>query len=401
MKIQGKATLQGTSRYRDKHQSNCHIKHFHQANEIIASSIGIGTHLGESNIQTNTLVTEAIIESVCHGINLIDSAISYRNQQGECSVAKAIHHLINSGKIQRDELIICTKGGILSEKTSQYLDWFDRHYIQNSNSKISKTDLIQYENEKYHCIHPEYLRDQISWSLDNLGIETIDTYYIHNPEIQLSETAPDILYDRLQSAFEVMEEEVARGRIAAYGLSTWDGFRVPSTSREHLNLERIKSIAQKISGDNKDNFKFIQFPLNIAMPEALLAPTQNIGGEQIPLLEAAYRLGLMSIASASLCQAEVIGQIPETIASSFGKDFRTDCQRALQYARSTPGILSALVGMKSSAHLEENLNVTAYLPMEKSKFKELTYAIVEVLKSMGLDSNDWTFNLSNLSSNLK
>ncbi len=38
----------------------------------------------------------------------------------------------------------------------------------------------------------------------------------------------------------------------------------------------------------------------MGMPEALTAPTQNVAGELVPVLGASYRLGLTSIASASL-----------------------------------------------------------------------------------------------------
>lgn len=81
MKLSGKATLEGTTRYKERHQKTCAVDHFREGNGIITSSIGIGTHLGESDEQTDSLVTEAIIESVRGGINLIDSAIVYRDRR--------------------------------------------------------------------------------------------------------------------------------------------------------------------------------------------------------------------------------------------------------------------------------------------------------------------------------
>ncbi|MDZ8262376.1 aldo/keto reductase [Nostoc sp. ChiQUE01b] len=388
-----KATAEGTRRYREKHRKYCAPDHFREAGELIVSSIGLGTYLGENDEQTNALVTKAVIESVRRGVNLIDSAIVYRDRQAERSVGKAVRHLLESGEVLRDELIICTKGGILPHVTSDPADWFCQHYIEQSISAISVTDLI----DRRYCIHPEYLQDQLNWSLENLGVQTIDVYYIHNPEKHLSEITPDILYERLRAAFEVMEDAVDTGKIAAYGLATWEGFRVPPTSREHLDLARVKSIAQEVSGNKEDSFRFIQFPLNMVMPEALLAPTQNVKGEHVSLLEAAYRLGIIPIASGSIYQAQVVGQIPEKISSAFGKNFRTDCQRALQYTRSAPGLLTALVGMKAPEHVEENLAITAFPSLKREKFQELTHAIVEVLKSMPIDSDNWTFDLSNLS----
>lgn len=389
--IPGKATAEGTRRYRERHRKYCAPDHFREAGELIASSIGLGTYLGEPDEETNALVTKAVVQSVRRGVNLIDSAIVYRDQQGERSVGKGVRRLVESG-VLRDELIICTKGGILPHITSDHADWFCKHYIEQSNSAISMTDLIH----KRYCIHPEYLRDQLDWSLENLGVQTIDVYYIHNPERLLCEITPDILYERLRAAFEVMEDAVDTGKIAAYGLATWEGFRVPPTSREHLDLGRVKSIAREVSGNKEDRFRFIQFPLNMVMLEALLAPTQNIEGEHVSLLEAADRLGIIPIASGSIYQAQVVGQIPEQISSAFGNDLRTDGQRALQYTRSAPGLLTALVGMKAPEHIEENLTITAFPSLKREKFQELTHSIVEVLKSMPIDGVNLTFDLSNL-----
>jgi hypothetical protein len=40
----------------------------------------------------------------------------------------------------------------------------------------------------------------------------------------------------------------------------------------------------------------------------------------------------------------------------------TDAQRAIQFARSAPGIVSALTGMSNPAHVNENLGVAAVAP---------------------------------------
>jgi len=42
--------------------------------------------------------------------------------------------------------------------------------------------------------------------------------------------------------------------------------------------------------------------------------------------------------------------------------FAADSQRSIQFARSTPGVTAALVGMKRVGHVEENLGVAAHPP---------------------------------------
>jgi aryl-alcohol dehydrogenase-like predicted oxidoreductase len=373
--IAGRATAEGTQRYKQRHSQNCAADYFREANSLVASSIGIGTYLGEPDEFTDTLVTAAVIESVQQGANLIDSAINYRYQHGELSVGKAIQQLVASGDVSRDELIICTKGGVLPCPNPNYADWFYRHYVEPNNSTVSMADLAQ---ERY-CIHPEYIQDQLNKSLANLGIQTIDVYYIHNPEKQLSKVEPDIFYNQLRRVFEVMENAVLVGKIANYGLATWNAFRVPPTQSDYIDLSRAKSIAREVAGNRDDRFRFIQFPLNMAMPEALLSSTQMLEGEQISTMEAADRLGIAAIASKSICQAQVVGQIPENIAFAFGDRLRTDCQRALHYTRSAPGLLSALVGMKTPKHIRENLAIAAIPQLEKANFQKLTHLIAQRL----------------------
>jgi aryl-alcohol dehydrogenase-like predicted oxidoreductase len=49
----------------------------------------------------------------------------------------------------------------------------------------------------------------------------------------------------------------------------------------------------------------------------------------------------------------------------------TDAQRALQFVRSTPGITTALVGMRRRAHAEENLEVARRPPATQEEYLRL------------------------------
>ncbi|WP_445240985.1 aldo/keto reductase [Microcoleus vaginatus] len=245
--IAGRATAEGTRRYRERHNKNCAADHFRETGSLVASSIGIGTYLGEPDEYTDTLVASAVVESVRRGTNLIDSAINYRYQYGERSVGKAIRRLLESGEASRDELIICTKGGVVPHPTPNHVEWFYQQYVEPNNSTVSMADLAA---ERY-CIHPEYIQDQLNRSLANLGIETIDVYYLHNPEKLLSKVEPDTFYHRLREVFEVFEKAVLAGKIANYGLATWNAFRVPPTERNHIDLARAKSIAREVAGKQR------------------------------------------------------------------------------------------------------------------------------------------------------
>jgi len=156
----------------------------------------------------------------------------------------------------------------------------------------------------------------------------------------------------VREAFGALEGQVKRGTIGVYGCATWSGFRVPSEAKNHLSLEELVSIAREVGGA-KHHFKLIQLPINLAMTEAVRLPTQCLGGDQISLLEAARRLGISVIASATLMQSQLTRSLPKQVHAAF-PGFKTDARRAIAFTQSLP-VAAALVGMKSRVHLEENL----------------------------------------------
>src|SRR5712691_10786627 len=119
-------------------------------------------------------------------------------------------------------------------------------------------------------------------------------------------------------------------------------------------------VAKEVGGD-KHHFRFIQLPLNLAMPEALFFQNQKLGDEYVSVLEAAEALGVTSIASGSILQGQVSRGLPEAIREPLGS-LATDAQTGIQFVRSAPGIATALVGMSRVAHVEENLQVAAVAP---------------------------------------
>ena len=61
------------------------------------------------------------------------------------------------------------------------------------------------------------------------------------------------------------------------------------------------------------------------------------------------------VCSGPLLQGKVLSRpLPEHLRQPF-HGLRKDSQRALQFVRSAPGVTTALCGMKSKAHVLENL----------------------------------------------
>jgi aryl-alcohol dehydrogenase-like predicted oxidoreductase len=350
------ATPEGTDRYQKRFANMIPPTHFRRLGELSLSSIGLGTYLGNSDSATDRLYLEAITLALELGCNVIDTAINYRCQRSERVIGQAISELIRVGKLQRNEVVVSTKGGFLPYDGAPTIDpWA---YIQESfivPGVFTSQDLVA----GCHCMTPRYIQHQLDQSLKNLGMSCIDIYYLHNPETQLEQIAPEEFYRRIRSVFEVLEENVRLGKIRMYGTATWEGYRRAPTVRGYLSLEKMVELAKEVGGEGH-HFKVIQLPYNLALPEAFFSKNQCIGELEMSLLDAAKHLGIYVTASAAVNQRHLTKELTPQVREAF-PGLETDAQRAIQFVRSTPGIGTALVGMKQVAHVEENLKV-AQLP---------------------------------------
>lgn len=315
------ATPEGTSLYRERFADRLAPNHFREQHGLVLSSIGIGTYLGNPDEATDLGYTHSVVRAVQLGVNVIDTAANYRFQRSERSIGEALKILTNEHGIAREELVICTKGGYLPfdgappQSVARYV-----------NETFVKPGIASFEDivGGGHCMTPSYLQSQIDQSLRNMGIECVDVYYIHNPESQLPHVSEQEFYARLKRAFERLEENRRQGKLAHYGVATWNGFRMPPDSGQHHSLARMVELAREVSGE-QHGFHFIQLPFNVRMPEATT------------VIEEAQQLGVSVVTSASLLQ----GRIPP--------------QTAIEFVRSTTGITTALIGMSRVDHVEENL----------------------------------------------
>jgi aryl-alcohol dehydrogenase-like predicted oxidoreductase len=358
------ATQEGTTRYKERFRGLAAEGHFRQMENLVMSSLGIGTYLGQANDTTDASYTAAIVAAVESGINLIDTAINYRLQRSERSIGTALRVLGRKG-ISRDEIIVCTKGGYLTPDGAMPADanrYFFEEYLQKG--IFTAKDIAAGS----HCMTARFLENQLARSLRNLQVDCVDVYYLHNPETQLSEIAPEEFLKRVREAFVFLESAVAGGKIQFYGMATWNGFRQEKSARDSLQLAQFAAIAQEIAGE-RHHFRFVQLPFNLAMTEALTMGNQTMGSEQKTAMEAASALGITLIASASLLQGQVAQNLPGFVAEAMG--LQNDAERALQFARSAPGITAALVGMSRTAHVEANTRLIEEPPAGMEQFSRL------------------------------
>jgi aryl-alcohol dehydrogenase-like predicted oxidoreductase len=364
--IAGAATFAGTERYASRIGGRLPADHFRRLDGgPRTSSLGIGTYLGKEDAATDLAYQKAVTRALERGINVIDTAINYRFQRSERAIGAALEEAIGRGLVARDEIIVATKGGFIPFDGRMPADpgaYFTETYLKPG---IVRPDDVA----GMHCMTPRYLSDQIDRSRKNLGLATLDIYYLHNPESQLETVARADVLDRLRQAFEGLEQAVSDGRIARYGTATWNGFRVDPGTPGYLSLEEVVTAAHDAGGADH-HFKVIQLPYNLAMTEAFTRATQRVGADLVTVVEAARRLKLYVMASASVHQGQLTRNLPPVVAG-FLPGLETDAQRALQFVRSTPGIGTALIGMKSTEHVEENAFVSGVRPLPGADFARL------------------------------
>lgn len=340
MPLPNHATPEGTARYAERFATRAAPNHFRLQQGLTLSSIGIGTYLGNADEATDLNYANAVTRAVGSGVNVIDTAANYRFQRSERSIGRALKTLTTQG-FSREELLICTKGGYLP---------FDGAPPRNIRDYVAETfvkpGIASFDDfVGSHCMTPSYLQNQLDQSLRNMDLETVDVYYVHNPESQLDHVSEQEFFHRIALAFERLEENRKQGKLQFYGVATWNGFRAALDSGKHHSFVRMVEIARQVGGDDH-GFRFIQLPVNLAMPVSLL--NETVDGEPMNIAEAAARLGVTVIASGSMLQGQ-LGVSPHS---------------AIQFVRGERGITTALVGMSRVEHVDENLQLVKLNPDE-------------------------------------
>ena len=351
------ATKEGTLRYKEKLGDLVSHDHFREIQDLWISSIGFGSYLGNHDDATDISYQNALKLAIGLGCNHIDTAINYRFQRSERAIGSALETVFNEGNFSRDQLIIATKGGYIPFDCKPPCDirkYLDENFLEPGIATLD--DIVS----GMHCMTPKYIANQLETSLDNLRLESIDIYYLHNPEEQLRELSKEEFNRCMINVFELLEMKVSDGKIRMYGTATWNGYRQEAKHDSGLSLPEFVRLAEKIAG-KEHHFKVIQLPFNLAMIEPLILRNQSLNGEMLTVLESARRLGVTVIASSSLLQRQLTRNLPDFIGKHL-RDLDTDAQRAVQFVRSTPGITSALVGMSNMNHVEENMSVAKLRP---------------------------------------
>lgn len=303
------------------------------------SRIELGTHLGDVSDEVSDQYQLAISFALQNGINTIDGAINYRGMRSEKDEGIAINKLIKEGTIRREDLFITSKAGLLfgdiTEKTNPQM------YLEKKLKPlgITEEDFCVAENLR-QTLNPDFFEIALSKSLENLGLETIDTHYIHIPEITRAGISESEFYDRMEKLFTWYESKVEEGKIRNYGIALEFMGKEPDNPKWHFELEEVRKRAD-LAGNGISHLKYIIFEYNKLCPYPNTIPSQTVKGKLVTLSEACKLLGF-----------ETVGSMPFAMGDALDK---YSVKELLEFALG--GVDHVIVGSKSVEHIKEILSL--------------------------------------------
>ena len=372
--IPGRATALATARYM-KHQgarnAAGHYSDFLDTG-IKLSALGVGTFPGVAEDGVDEAVAQIVLDAVLGGINLIDTGAHYRYGRAARAVGRGLSRAWDSG-VAREAVFLIGKGGFLlfpEGPPANPIQWFEEHIAEPGLGH--REDLAA----NVHLMTPTYLRHQIEWLRQALGVAVLDAFLIDQPEAQIQAVGKPELVRRLDAAFVALEQAVREGLIGWYGVSSFNSFRVAQDEDAFVSLTSLVALAERAAAEvfgahnSPHHFRVIELPFNAVMPEGFTRFNQVIGdGSEMSTLQAALRLQLFTVASHSLFKGHLAQHALDPLVQTMPR--LSAAQRALQFNRSTPGLGAALAGMSNPAHLQDLLLVARQDLLPQAVFLEM------------------------------
>jgi uncharacterized protein YyaL (SSP411 family)/aryl-alcohol dehydrogenase-like predicted oxidoreductase len=256
--LAGRATAEGTARYAARHADRLpHGFATLGSTGLVVSRLGFGGYRVDDETPAHR---RALAHALARGVNLVDSSTNYTDGGSERLVGEVLRALVADGTVQRDEVVLVSKIG----------------YVQGANLELAEQreregrpfpEMVKYGEGIWHCLHPEFLEDQLRRSRARLGVETLDLCLLHNPEYFLKdehershgtlETRRQEFDARLRAAFAWLEGEVAAGRLGGYGVSS-NTVASAADDPEAVSLERMLALTPP-----GGHLRVLQLPMNL------------------------------------------------------------------------------------------------------------------------------------------
>ena len=254
---------------------------------IEVSVFGFGSYRIDKRIHGHM---DALRHALLSGVNFIDTSTNYSDGNSELLIGEVLQEIEDSTDLHRGDFVVASKAGYIQGKN---LETVKRHDASGD----PYPEITNCSPDLKHCIHPSFLKDQISESLRRMKCGYLDVFFLHNPEYFLMySTERDLskvrkeYYGRLRAAFEHLEEEIKAGRIRSYGISS-NTFGYQSFHKNFTSLEEVIKISP--NGKNDKGIGVIQLPLNLKEKDGLTLINQAENGKSAIKLAAKAGLGIV------------------------------------------------------------------------------------------------------------
>ena len=233
---------------------------------LTVSALGFGSYRVDTRHPEHRKAVDAALEAGC---NLLDTSTNYTDGESESCLGAALEEGAAGRRLEREAIVVVSKIG----------------YVQGGNLSLAREretagnpfpGMVKVSPGCWHCVHPDFLEDQLGRSLQRLRLDTLDACLLHNPEYFLEhahrrgepvESARAEFYSRLREAFVHLEKEVRAGRIAWYGVSS-NSFGADPADPEATSLGRMLAAASEAAveaglGAREHHFAVAQLPMNL------------------------------------------------------------------------------------------------------------------------------------------
>ena len=280
-------------------------------------------------------------------------------------IGRALARAFADGAAARDEVFVSTKGGYLPHDAEDARPGpaLRRRDVSRA-GRGAGGEIAQ----GCHCMSPGYLEDQIARSRENLGLETIDLYYLHNVETQLEEIGREKFRDETDPG-----HRDARGggglrkdrRVGTRDLERAAGSaRAPRAPFARLD-PRARDRRSRERGTTSEASSFRS--ISRWRTASAFRSQEGRGRPRARPWRPRGRSGSRAFGSASLLQGRLVGRAVRTRSSRRFPEAETPARRALQFSRSAPGMTTALVGVSAPEHAAENFGLASVAPAEPER----------------------------------
>lgn len=282
----------------------------------------------------------AIRRAVDEGINFFDTADMYAQGESESILGRAL-------RPNRDRVIIATKGGyclpaqrkLIARVKPLVKPLVKALGIRRESLPQSVSGALSQD------FSPGYLIRAAEASLRRLGTDYIDLYQLHSPPAEVIERGEFV---------DALERLKAQGKVRHYGIACDSA----ADARACLNLPRIASV---------------QFPFGLLDQEAVTTLFPAAIDRGIALVaRGCYGGGLLKEGLSEAELKEKTEKWPRILAYQriAERQGRHILEAALQFSLHPKPVSVTLLGMRTAAHLENNLLFHSAPPLTDNEFEE-------------------------------